>query len=299
MENQYIGNHRCFLCNKKARLKPVTDAYYFIDCPNCGQYKISDFAIVTKAYNSKKRYFVAGEIFDSYYYKNDIKLLTTDDFTKAKPISCSEKLFKLAKYFFSETEKDETDIIQRPSCCYEDGGEQYGKLMNELSKLNIITYIDATDDDEDFTSHFIEIKLTIQARIKFEKGINTPDEFMDAFMHTNNSANKISVNIQDSTNSQINVATDGSKIKATQNNNPALNEIIKLLDVLKTQIPNDLQASIKEQVIESISAVQSEIKKQEPNNHIIKTLLLGIKGLVNTVGFAASIVTILQYLENI
>lgn len=125
MENQYIGVCRCFLCSKESKLKPVTDgSYHFVDCPNCGQYKLSDFAVVSNAYNSENRYFATGKVFDSYYYKNEIKLLTADDFTKKASISTSEKLFKLAKYFFTETEKGKNDIMQRPSCCYTDSGEQ-------------------------------------------------------------------------------------------------------------------------------------------------------------------------------
>jgi hypothetical protein len=300
MKNQYIGDCQCFLCNKKAKLKPVTDgACHFVDCPNCGQYKLSDPAVIAKAYDSESRFLVAGKVFDNYYYKNEINLLTVDDFNKTKSISHSEKLFNLAKYFFTETEKGRTDIIQRPSCCYEDGGELYGRLMKELNRLNVITYIDATDDDEDFTSHFIEIHLTVQATIKFEKGIKTPEEFMEAFMDNNSKINKINVNIQDNTNSQVNVATDGSTINAEQNNNPALIEIMKLLDDLMPQIPNDVSAEIKQQVADSISVIKSELKIQKPNKIMIKTLLTGMKVLVNVAGFLASIATIIELLPKI
>jgi hypothetical protein len=298
MENQYIGVCQCFLCNKEAKLKPVTDgAYHFVDCPNCGQYKLSDFAVVTNSYNLKNRYFVAGEVFDSYYYDNEIKLLTADDFTKKVFISTYEKLFKLAKYFFTETEKGETDIMQRPSCCYADSGEQYGGLMNELNKLNVITYIDAADDDKDFTSHFIEVNLTIGARIKFENGIKTPEEFREAFMNNNSNVNKINVNMQDSTNNQINVAAGASVINAVQNINPAVKDIMKLLDDLMTQIPNTLSSEIKQQIADSVSSIKVELENQKPNKNIIKTLLFGMRGLVNTAGFLASIATILKTLE--
>jgi ribosomal protein L32 len=300
MENQYIGDFQCFLCHRAAKLKPVTDvAYHFVDCPNCGQYKLSHFAVVSNAYNSKNRHFVAGKVFEGYYYKNEIKLLTADEFAKAVSVSTSTKLFNLAKYFFTETEKSETDIIQRPSCCYSDGDEQYGGLMNELKRLNVIAYIDATDDDEDFTSHFIEIHLTVGAKIKFENGINTPDEFMGAFMDNNSRINKISVNINDSTNSQINVAADSSTIKTEQCINPDIKEIIKLLDDLIPQIPNDVSPEIKYQIEDSISVIKSELKNQKPNKNIIKTLLIGIKGLVTTADFLASIATILDFLNKI
>jgi hypothetical protein len=300
MENQYIGDCRCFLCHRAAKLKPVADgAYHFVDCPNCGQYKLSDFAIVSNAYNSKNRHFVAGKVFEGCYYKNEIKLLTADEFTKAASVSTSAKQFNLAKYFFSETEKGETDIIQRPSCCYSDGDEQYGRLMNELNRLGVITYIDATDDDEDFTSHFIEIKFTVHAKIKFEKGIETAEEFMEAFMDNNSRTNKINVNINGSTNSQVNVAAEGSTINAKQYNNPALNDILQLLDSLISQIPNNVSAEIKQQVTDSISAIKSELKIEKPNKNMIKTLLYGMKGLVTATGFLASIAAILDFLSKI
>jgi hypothetical protein len=300
MENQYIGTCHCFLCNKTAMIKPNTDgAYHFVDCPNCGQYKLSEAAFITKAYISKNRFLVAGEVFKSYYYKNEIKLVTAEDFTKEKFVSYSEKLFNLAKYFYTETKKNETYIIQRPSSCYEDIGERYGRLMNELKRLNIITYTDAIDDDEDFTSHFIELHLTVQAIIKFEKGINTLEEFMEAFMDGNSKANKINVNIKESTNSLVNVATDGSIIKAEQNNNPDLKEILKLLDDLMPQIPNDVSAEIKQQVADSISVIKSELEIQTPKKNVIKTLLAGMKGLVSATGFLASILKILDFLAKI
>jgi hypothetical protein len=300
MENQYSRDCQCFLCHKAAKLKPVTDAaYHFVDCPNCGQYKLSDFAVVSNAYNSKSRLFVAGKVFEGYYYKNEIKLLTPDEFIKAVSVSTSTKLFNLAKYFFTETEKGETDITQRPSCCYSDSDEQYGRLMNELKKLNIITYIDASDDDEDFTSHFIEIKLTVQARIRFEKGIKTPEEFMEAFMDKNSKVNKINVNIQDSKNSQVNVSADGSTINTEQHNNPAVKEIMTLLDDLIPQIPNNVPTEIKHQIEDSISAIKSELETQKPNKNSIKTILIGMRVLVPVVEFLASIATILSFLNKI
>jgi ribosomal protein L32 len=68
MENQYIGDCQCFLCHRAAKLKPVTDAAcHFVDCPNCGQYKLADFAVVSNVCNSKNRLFVAGKVFEGCY----------------------------------------------------------------------------------------------------------------------------------------------------------------------------------------------------------------------------------------
>jgi predicted RNA-binding Zn-ribbon protein involved in translation (DUF1610 family) len=112
MENQYIGSHRCFLCNKKARLKPVTDAYYFIDCPNCGQYTISDVAIVTKAYNSKKRYLLP------------VKVIPGESF--AATLSWSlEKLIERAERRGDETFKFKT----------KDGFTVYEDIVGTLPKV--------------------------------------------------------------------------------------------------------------------------------------------------------------------
>jgi hypothetical protein len=65
------------------------------------------------------------------------------------------------------------------------------------------------------------------------------------------------------------------------------------------QIPNDISAEIKQQVEDSISVIKSELGIQKPNKNVIKTLLTGMKVLVNAAGFLASIATIVELLTKI
>jgi molecular chaperone DnaK (HSP70) len=87
----------------------------------------------------------------------------------------------------------------------------------------------------------------------------------------------------------------GSKIKATQNNNPTLPEINNLLDDLLSKINEKLSDEIKEQIKNSVSAIKKELQNPAPNKDAIKTMLFGMKTLSNATQFAAAITTILGF----
>jgi hypothetical protein len=104
----------------------------------------------------------------------------------------------------------------------------------------------------------------------------------------------LSVKINDASGFQFNVATKGSKIEATQNNNPALSEIRNLLDDLLSKIPDELSEEIKKQIRDTISGIKGELQKPVPNKGAIRSMLSGMKTLSNGVQFVAAITTIIK-----
>jgi riboflavin synthase alpha subunit len=120
-------------------------------------------------------------------------------------------------------------------------------------------------------------KLTGTAMLSFEEGINNLDEFKRVFMGGFSNSDGVSINVNGASGSQFNVAVQGSKIKATQNNNPILPEINNLLDDLLSKIHEELSNEIKEQIKNSVSAIKKELQNPVPNKDAIKTMLFGMK----------------------
>jgi hypothetical protein len=212
------NDNTCFLCGTNLYSLPRNiDSYYEVECINCGKYKISDSAIEKIVSEKDTRYSVAGDVFESCYYLNEIKTVNSDDFAECKRISTIEKLFKLSKYFYTEIERwdNNSDIRQRPSCCYQKNDANYSRLMKKLNSMNVIDYCLAEDDGDDYTSHFVGVHLTDDALFEFEKGINSEQEFESAFMGSANSTHNINIV---GNNNQINASFDNSKIVPTLQN---------------------------------------------------------------------------------
>jgi ribosomal protein L32 len=178
MANQYIGECSCFLCGTHSKLLPHDDGlYHFVECPNCGKYKLSEqlkIEIDNGIYHERSFSIISGEVFNAFYYKNEIKMVKTTDFRTIETITTVEKLYRLAKYIYTET-VNVGDIRQRPAVCcckpYDDpGNNEYHALMQSLKKKDIITFNYALDDNEDVTALFFEIAMTIEAKMHFEKG---------------------------------------------------------------------------------------------------------------------------------
>jgi len=180
-----MWNTKCYLCGSAAKyfVPPPDRLCEHIECPNCGQYEISLQAIMCKSYEKNSRVIVTGEVFSSFYYEHQIKLVKTEDFDNTRHVSTLEKLYNLARYIFTEQQKDGyTYLVQRPACCYENNGQGYVLLMRELKRLNIVDYVDTEDDDDDVTSWFTDVSMMPNAKIAFEDGITSIEHFRKVFI---------------------------------------------------------------------------------------------------------------------
>jgi len=190
-----MENSKCYLCGSVAKflLPPPTSLCKYIECPNCGQYKISVQAIICKSYKKSSRVIVAGDVFSSFYYEHQVKLVKMTDFDNTRQVSTLEKLYSLAKYIFTEEKNGVISLVQRPACCYENNKQGYALLMRELKRLNIIDYLDTEDDDDDVTSRFTDVSMTPYAKIAFEDGITSTEHFREVFMSKANSGDTFNI----------------------------------------------------------------------------------------------------------
>ncbi|MHB9294051.1 hypothetical protein Holit_03177 [Hollandina sp. SP2] len=235
----------CFLCgDDRADISSYWEendeegAVRLVKCPNCGDYKISipaEAEIINGIHQKQVFPIIFGEVFDSFYYKNEIKVVKTDDFRTAKSVSTIEKLYRLAKYLYTESGKAGNEgLPQKPACCFcLPTDENYGGLMKCLEKHGIIRFIDTATDDEDITEHFSDIRVTVKARIAFERGINTVEDFERVFMSDKGSGDTYNLG----PNSQLNQASGHAVLTATQNNGPNMAELQPLIDCLLAAVP--------------------------------------------------------------
>jgi hypothetical protein len=270
---------------------------YHLYCPYCGEYFIAIPAEVILENNpqcQKKKAVLSGMAFESYFYQNKPIQITPDLLAKAKDISLHEKLFKLAAYFYREARENNAHLPQNPACCYQGNDKKYSDLMNLLKELSIINYRLAVDDSTDYVSSFIGIEMTPGALLMYENGINNIEEFKEAFM--NNGKNRSGFKI--SYVKQFNVANDQATITALQINNSNMQEYQKLIENLLKQIPIDTPDETKTQITDSIDTITQELNKSQPKHTVIKTILGGMKELVNATGFASSLITLGDFISN-
>jgi hypothetical protein len=194
----------CFLCgNNRAEISLYVDDRdtRLVTCPNCGAYRISTLAIIEIDNGThKKKIFplIAGEVFDCSYYKNEVKVVITDDFRAVKqPMTTLEKLYRLAKFVYTESQHDSRKGLPyrpRPACCYADGAE-YAELRKELKQLGILDFQEIIQEGSHGTPTTIisNIRLTLTAKMAFEEGINTAQEFKEAFMEKGNHGDTITI----------------------------------------------------------------------------------------------------------
>jgi hypothetical protein len=271
-------------------------ACHHLFCQNCGEYLIAIPAEVCLANipeHRKKRALLSGMAFESYYYRENKLQITPEMLAEVKDISLHEKLFKLAKYFYYKAKDANSCLQQNPACCYQGNDKKYSDLMKMLKKIEIINFILAEDDSEDYVSNFIDIEMTISAMLKFENGINTLIDFEEAFM--NNDKNTPNIKIGDNAK-QVNVAMGNGTVIATQNNNPTLQEFQSLFDDLLRQIPDNASKEIREQINEGLFTLKTELQKPQPSKGTMNLIMSGIKGLFSTTGFVAAAMSIIDFI---
>jgi hypothetical protein len=132
------------------------------------------------------------------------------------------------------------------------------------------------------------IRRNSSTLLKYEDGINNVEEFKEAFMVSNK--NSPGLNIGGSVG-QLNWADGKATITATQFNSSTMTEYQKLVEDLLQQVPADTSSETKNQINEGVNAITEEFSKPQPKQFPIKAILKSMTGLVNTAGFASSLIT--------
>jgi hypothetical protein len=295
---------KCVLCSSQAEQLATQGATRHVLCNKCGDYIIIfpvERLLKSNNYDNIK-HFLSGQVYENMIDEKSPFIIGYEQLAEPFELPLMQKLYKLSKYLWFQTKKygygnDNLHIIPEQAYCKDMRELVY--LAGILREKNVIAGGISSVGSVDFVAYGCTIHLTPNAILAYEEGINDIETFRRVFMGNNDNGDNIKVSLENASNNQITIALQGSKAEAIQNNNSAIAEIAKLLDELKAQIPNDLPANTKEQITDSISAINAEIKNQKPNKSIINTLLLGLRGLVNTAGFAASVAAILHYISTL
>jgi predicted RNA-binding Zn-ribbon protein involved in translation (DUF1610 family) len=288
IKRDYIETRDCFLCGSKAGILSNTDAYAHVDCPNCGEYKLWDGAERELRSKQDIRHILSGKVFESWYYNHTVTEITARDLA-GKDIQIIEKLYRLAKYIFIESQKnnEDDDIKQRPACCYEINSRQYGKLLETLKGLDIIKYRDArTQDDSDVAAWFCDIKMTMTARIKFQKNIESAQQFEEVFMGTKKTGD-VNVNIGGNNNAPVSIAQNHSTIAAVMNKT-TISDASIIEKLRESGIPQPQIDAIRPLITEIVTEYNKE-KPQQDKLHTIFSKVKEIGGifLLNAFNFLA------------
>ena len=107
----------------------------------------------------------------------------------------------------------------------------------------------------------------------------------------------IQLNIENSNlgNTQLNVATDGSIINSTQNND-SIHELDKLIGNLRNTLKD--MAEENQEIINDCIEVIETLKDEKPKKGIIRMALATLKGIAGTAEFVAAVTAIVQYVQS-
>jgi hypothetical protein len=291
---------KCLLCSNQAGLLATKGMTRHIICDNCGEYIITFPAIRVLEVNDfeDRLYLLSSQTFENTYYEREVLTIGARQIERPIDIPFHEKLYRLARYIYSETKRigpgQKIEKI-RPQSHYCRDNSEYIYLLDTLQSLGIIIYEKIVGKNGDDRVMVMPPKLTGTAMLPFEEGIKNLDDFKRVFMGGVSKNDGVNINLNDASGSQFNVALQGSKIIATQNNNPSLSEIMNLLDDLLSKIPKELSNEIKGQIRDSVSAIKAELQNPVPNRGAIKTMLFGMKTFSDVTQFVAAVTTILGF----
>jgi hypothetical protein len=254
-------------------------------------------ALKNQYYSEQGCIMASGRVFEASYYKQIPKLLSEVDFDASKKISIPERLRLLAKYIYTVIERGTTEINHRPACCYQKNDQGYAALLKELKKLDIIDYVPAEDDSEDYAGQFLDVTMTIRGIEMFEKDIDLPLRIEEVFMNTKQK-NEVTINYNNSiiNNSPIqtgngNTATITSTTNITDS---FIREKLKENGVSEQQI-----TAIEPQIAEIVTECNKEtINKGKVQAAFSKIKKIGGTFLLNAFTFLTK-PEIVQIIDNI
>jgi hypothetical protein len=162
--------------------------------------------------------------------------------------------------------------------------EENDKIYRQIPSGLVETYVVL---DRGYYSAFHGIPGHYQAKVKKEGSISN-DKYKSI---TNNyyltgQQSKLNIN---STDNSVNEIKNGFDIKRLE----------ILLERLKQTIPENISIEDKTTIDESIDVIQIETAKPQPKKSMLKAALNGLSALKLTTEFAASLATLIQFLQSI
>jgi ribosomal protein S27E len=273
-------NIKCFLCgDDQAKMSDYIDntASYYVKCPQCGEYKITEMArieISNGIYRREAFPIVAGEVFDTWYCKKEVKTVKSDDFRTIRTITTPEKLYRLAKYIFTvecgnKEDGPKQDITCRPASCYARDSEEWYWLLDGLKSLYVVDVNETSDSPTDRKRRRMiwSIKMTLNGKIAFEKGINSSKEFERIFMKTDR-------------NDDVNIAITADQVQFGGSQN-TMTKIVSTTtntaDIIREKLK---ERGVSEQQIKEIepqiAEIASECDKEMVNHGKLRAIISGV-----------------------
>ena len=97
---------------------------------------------------------------------------------------------------------------------------------------------------------------------------------------------------------QVNIANDEATINAVQNTGIGINELKEfkgLIDEMRNSLSNDLSDEDKQNAIESIDAIEQELRSNAPNEALVKTHFKLLKKIDSSVKFVSACCSIATF----
>jgi len=107
---------------------------------------------------------------------------------------------------------------------------------------------------------------------------------------------KYMINVNGGT-TQVNVASDNAIINALQNNGVDLEQLKKLISILRASVPSAMTEEETELLNDSIETIQIEVQCARPKKGLIRTALAGINAIKGGAEFAAAVIAIYQFVQ--
>jgi hypothetical protein len=297
-----VGKMKCFLCSEEADRLPNQGLEHHLYCKNCGEYNITVQAErVLEFMHEDIKYILSSQTFEEYYYKHKPLTIQTEDIHNAKDITLLEKIYKLSKYLYRETKYSGlgAKINGRYSQFYCKNKDEYIHLLETLKSMNIIEFekFDGPSGAKGtFRSVYDPPKLSSNAILAFDEGINNIEDFKEVFMTTKKDGDNFIINSHDD-KLQINLATGNAKITANQYNSLDIAELNSFIANIINSLPQDISDEKRNEVTENLEFIKTEIQSSNPRIPVIKSIITALKATAGTAGFLASLTQLATYLQ--
>jgi hypothetical protein len=268
----------CILCGKEAEQIEPKLAYYHYKCRFCGEYKITLQAatlIGNKEYNQSK-YIISSIIFNNQINKNDVFTVTTDtlkEIYNTKETNVKNKIYRLSMYCYKIT-KDKglgNEIEDIPNqCCYANDNNELFTLLDYLKEMQIITFTKDTQSSaaKILCSIISNIKLTTNAYILFDNGINSLEDFERLFMTDKEKDKSIFINNR-----------DGNLIFGSNNTQIISEQGITESEIIKILLNRNIEIDIIDKIREDIKELSIEINKAKIDIDKVTSIFQRIKSI--------------------
>lgn len=100
-------------------------------------------------------------------------------------------------------------------------------------------------------------------------------------------------------NGQVNLASDNARISATQNNSVDVQQVVKLIEMVRNELKIGLTPDDIELAKDNLDVIENEISQSNPRKGFLKVALTGLQGIKGTVEFCSAVATLAQFVQTI